>query len=157
LLKSGGYKLRAAGEQVSGNTLTVAAGDELEGFETATYAVEPKAGGGVQIAFVNAEATRKGQSAPQPIPVMPLFRLPSDARFVRLLYLTRVSAADHDMAVVAAGNTGALERLTAEVQASQLACKTDSQAFCEWIPPGIAVRPETRTSEGGAEQWKPVR
>jgi hypothetical protein len=145
LLKSGGY------------TLTVAAGDELEGYETSYYSVAPHPKGGVRIAFASADVTKQGASAPQPRPVAPLFDLPAGARFVRLIFLTRVSPTDHDMAVVAAADPTALSRLTAEVQADSRACVSARRSYCSWIPLGIAVRPESRTGESGAGDWAPVR
>jgi hypothetical protein len=152
LLKSGGYRLNAVAGQVSGNTVTLAAGDELEGYETAYYAVEPGSGGGVRIAFTSAHAIRGGEKVEQLRARAPLFELPPEANLVRLIYLTRVSSADHDMAVVAAADVRALNRLTREVQTSPDGCRSDAGAYCAWVPSGIAVRPEMLAGD-----WVPAR
>jgi hypothetical protein len=157
LLKSGEYRLRLSEKQVDENAVTLSAGEDFEGYETAFYAVEPRKGGGVRIGFVSAEVTKEGKSVHQPRPKAPLFRLPSGTRLVRLIYLTRVSQFDHDMAVVAAGEMGILEELTQEVQIHQDACKSDDASFCSWIPAGIAVRPEMQTKVGTVQQWVPVQ
>ncbi len=157
LLKSGGYRLRVVQEQVEENTVTLSAGEDFEGYETTFYAVEPRRGGGVRIGFVSAEMTKEGKSVPQVRPKELLFRLPPSTRMVRLIYLTRVSQFDHDMAVVAASEIGTLEKLTREVQIRQDACKSDDKSFCSWIPAGVAVRPEMQAKVGNAEQWVPVQ
>jgi len=157
LLKSEGYRLEVTDEQISGNTITFSAGEGFEGYKTAFYAVEPQEGGGVRVEFVSAEVTKEGEPVQQPHPQAPMFRLPRGARFVRLIYLKRLSYADHDMAVVAADTMGALNTLTREVQTRQSACKSDDRSFCSWVPAGIAVRPEVRRTVGSAESWESVR
>jgi hypothetical protein len=72
----------------------------------------------------------------------PLFQLPPEATLVRLIYLTRVSDSDHDMAVAAAGDIRALNRLTREVQAAPGVCRSGAGTYCAWVPSGIAIRPE---------------
>jgi hypothetical protein len=157
LLKSGAFALPVSALKVSGNTVTLSAGDEFEGYETAYYAVAPHPKGGVMISFASAEVTKQGQSAPQPRPALPLFKLPRGARLVRLVFLTRVSQTDHDMAVLAAGDIAELDRLTTAVQANPGACVVAGRSDCAWIPPGIAVRAEARADAPGAERWDPVR
>ncbi|HSB16412.1 MAG TPA: hypothetical protein VLE22_18320 [Bryobacteraceae bacterium] len=157
LLKSGAYRLRLNEKQVDGNTVTLSAGEDFEGYETAFYAVEPRKGGGVRIGFVSADMMKEGKSVPQVRPKELLFRLPPSTRMVRLIYLTRVSQFDHDMAVVAADETGALERLTQAVKTGQDACKSEDDSVCFWIPAGIALRPEMQTNVGGSKQWVPVQ
>ncbi|HVX65214.1 MAG TPA: hypothetical protein VHA11_01355 [Bryobacteraceae bacterium] len=153
LLKSGGYALRSLPAAASGNTVTLAAGGEFQGYETAYYAIAPHPKGGVRIALASVEVTRDGASAPQGAPALPLFQLPQGARFVRLVFLTRVSPADHDMAVVGAASTAELDRFAAEVQANPRACGAAGRHYCAWIPSGIAVRAEAL----GAGTWEPVR
>ncbi|MGE5645203.1 MAG: hypothetical protein ACM336_05365 [Acidobacteriota bacterium] len=152
LLKGGGYRLETTQKQTSGNTVELAA-KNFEGYETAIYTVEPRPEEGVRVAFASAVATREGIDAPQPRPRAPLFRLPQSARHVRLLYLKRVSPADHDMAILAAPDRDALDRITAEVQAAPAACKSRGPRHCSWVPLGIAVRPESHTAGG----WNPAR
>ena len=92
LLKSGGFKLRTLVPEVSGNTVTLSDGGELEGYETAFYAVSPHPKGGGRISFASAEVTKKGVSVPQPRPVL------------------------------ATRDASALDRLAAEIQANPSAC-----------------------------------
>jgi hypothetical protein len=153
ILKSGGYQLRASIPETSGGTITVSAADFI-GFETAYYAVSTPAEG-MRIEFLSATITRGGETTPQPQPLVPLFNLPARVRFVRLIYLTRVSEADHDMAVVASDQKETLDALTSAVQANPGNCETTRGAFCSWVPAGIAVRPELQKPK--SNEWIPAR
>ena len=158
IVRSGGYRLRAGDQQMNGNTMTLSVGSDFLGYETAHYAVTARNGAGVRVEFNSAEVTKEGQTSPQPRPVAHLFRLPRGARFVRLIYLVRMSAADHDMAVAAAGDTYTLELLTKRLLAGPAeACRSEGRSFCSWIPQGIAVVPEVRRTVDGVWQWVPVR
>jgi hypothetical protein len=87
---------------------------------------------------------------------VPLFDLPSDARFVRLLFETRVTPTDHDQGIVAAPTMEKLEALTAKVQADPgHNCTANPQSFCSWVPIGIVVQPEER-SPRHSKQWIPA-
>lgn len=107
--------------------------------------------------FTTAEVHNKDEVVPAAQPRAPLFRLPGEARYVRLIYLVRVSQADHDTAVVTANKKDALDSLTAQVRANPENCRSGRGTFCAWIPGGIAVPPEMRTVAAGAEQWAPAR
>ena len=153
LLKSGGFRLAATAQTASGNTLTLSAGDDFLGYELAYYAVKAC---GVQ--FVSAETTRGGHTTPQPQPVAHLFQLPRGIRHVRLIYLLRVSQADHDMAVAAAKDMDALQALTRRIEANPAdGCRSGPDAFCAWIPAGIAVVPQFRETTDGGVEWVPAR
>jgi hypothetical protein len=157
LLKSGGYRIRAAEQQTSGSIVTISAGDELLGYETAFYAVEPR-GAGVRVRFLSAELTKGDETIQQRRPIERLFRLPRRARHVRLVFLRRLSNADHDMAVVAARDRAVLDARTRDVQADPgHACTESGPAHCSWIPAGIAVRPEMPASPGNEDAWVPAR
>jgi len=154
ILKSGGYRLKPAGQTVSGNTVTLSVGDDFLGYEVAYYAVKARHG----VEFVSAEIVKDGRTAPQPHPVAHLFQLPRVVRHVRLIYLVRVSQADHDMAVAAAKDMRALEALTRRVEADPVgACHDGQDAFCAWIPAGIAVAPQIPKTEDGKVDWVPAR
>jgi hypothetical protein len=154
ILKSGGYRLSAAGEAGEGGSITLRAGDEFLGYELAYYMVKRRNG----IAFQSAVTMRDGKTIPQAAPMVNLFSLPHGVRHVRLIYLVRISQADHDMAVAAAGNMEALEALTRRVQANPAdGCRSTRDVFCGWIPGGIAVAPEVRRTSGGAVEWTPAR
>jgi hypothetical protein len=154
ILKSGGYRLNLTAPTADAGTVTLHAGDDFLGYEVAYYAVRARNG----VEFVSAEITKNGRTAPQSQPVAHLFQLPRGVRHVRLIYLVRVSQADHDMAVAAAKDTDALDALTRRVQANPAdACRTEPGAYCEWIPAGIAVVPQFKKTIDGGFEWVPAR
>ena len=162
LLKSGGYRVATMEERASGEGgipyITATAGSEFLGYETSYYTVEERNGGGVRLKFSSAEIVRDGTTTPAKRPVAWMLQLPRNARYLRLLYLLRASRADHNMAVLATGERGALEDLTQEVQADPATgCQSRRGRVCEWIPAGIAVRPELKKSVDGIVQWTPAR
>lgn len=68
--------------------------------------------------------------------------------------MQKVSDADHAMAVLAARDPVRLDLLTRSVLASpETTCRTDRNEYCEWIPAGVAVRPERPVNQG----WAPAR
>jgi hypothetical protein len=153
ILKSGGYRLKPAAQEVSGSTVTLSVGSEFLGYEVAYYGVRPRG-----VDFLSAEITREGKAVPQTQPIAHLFELPHGIRHVRLIYLLRASQADHDMAVAAAKEMPALEALTQRVLANPAdGCKNDGGAVCSWIPGGIAVVPELKKKTDGAVEWIPAR
>ena len=158
LLKSGEFRLRTPSAQADDHTLTASAGQDFLGYETAYYSVSAQSGGGVQIEFTSAGVTRNGKTEPQLRSLVPLFRLPPDAKYIRLIYLMRASEADHDMALVAANQTEALDALTRRVQASPSeACTIAPPTYCSWIPAGVAVRPEMQILKRAVMTWVPAR
>ena len=148
ILRSGGYLVEAEGEQ--GGT-TLRAGSDFLGYEVAFYAVKTRG-----IEFTAAEVHKKDTVVTAVKPIVPLFRMPAHARYTRLIYLVRVSDADHDMAVVAAHNKNSLDPLTAQVRANPASCHDTDKTYCAWIPDGIAVTPEMRARATGTEQWVPA-
>lgn len=142
LLKSGGYVLKDTVQSTSRDgALIIETGDDFIGYETSYYAVG-RNGPGVKIEFKSTEVTRDGETFSQRQPKVALFTMPRPAKYVRLLFIRRVSEADHDMAVVAAERIETLERLTQSVQTDPQACLSKGATYCSWIPLGIAVRPE---------------
>lgn len=153
ILKSGGYVLKLGSQSAGGSDLTLKAGDDFLGYEVAYYAVKSHG-----VDFVAAETIRNGQAAPQTQPVARLFQLPHGMRHVRLIYLVRVSHADHDMAVAAAKDMAGLNALTERVEADPAGgCQSAQNAYCAWIPAGIAVVPQLQRKKDGADEWAPAR
>jgi hypothetical protein len=112
------------------------------GFEIAHYAVTGHAGGRVGLQFMSAEITNDGKAIPQPhAPILP-FSVPRRAKYIRLIYLRRLSRADHNMAVVAAHRMDILNSLTKQVRENPQSCHTAGEVLCSWVPPHVAVRPE---------------
>lgn len=140
LLRSGGLQL--AGQAVARQgpegqlDVTVDSKAEFLGYEEALYAVEA----GLRIRLRSAVSVIAGVRTPQTAPRVPLFQLPRRTRSVRLLYLLRSSAVDHNMAILAAPDAAFLERLTAAVRTDPTAgCVAP---HCVWVPAGVAVRPQ---------------
>ena len=128
------------------------------GYELAYYAVRSRIGTGVRLQFLSAEITQEGQKSARSRPLAPLFQLPRSAKYVRLIFLTRVSRADHDMAVVASRESYDLDALTRRVLDDPAgACKSEDRSYCAWVPRGIAVAPELQRTVDGVGQWVPAR
>jgi hypothetical protein len=143
VLKSGRFILKTAEQQEEGNTITLRAGDEFQGYETATYAVGRHPQGGVRVALTDVILNKGGALKHPAKSFAPRLRMPGRLRHVRLLYTMKVSDADHNMAVLAATNSPRLAALTARVQAAPAAeCRVSRNEYCEWIPAGVAVRAE---------------
>lgn len=141
VLNSGGYQPGTHSPQENGNTITLSASG-LTGYEVSYYSIEGHSHGRVRLRFTSAEITRSGTKTEETIaPALP-FPLPRTAEHIRLIYLVRKSAADHNMAIVASQHRAALEVFTDRVKDSPDICKGDGVVFCSWVPSGIAVRPE---------------
>jgi hypothetical protein len=160
LTRSGAYVVRSTPRDkatADGLSFTLSAERDFVGYETAYYEVEPRGHKGVRIEFVSAANTKNGVTIAQPQPQLLLFQLPKHAIYVRLVYLARVSRADHDMAIVASTNRDLLDSFTHRVQADPHACVNAEHEFCSWVPPGIAVRPEVFRNGNGTTGWEPAR
>lgn len=139
LLRSGGLRVDGSGRTAESRAgrleVTVDTKGEFLGYEESLYAVGP----GLRITCTQVETIVDGVRTRQTAPRVPLFALPRRSRHVRLLYLLRSSQADHNMAILAAADPAALERLTAAVRANPTSgCRAPR---CVWVPAGIAVRP----------------
>jgi hypothetical protein len=111
LLKSGGFRPAVSGQQTDGNTMSMSA-EDLLGYEVSHYVANGKSASRVRLVFVSAEATRDGKTVPEAhAPALP-FALPPRHEHIRLVYLVRVSKADHNMAIVAAKRPDALNAFT---------------------------------------------
>ena len=154
ILKSGGYVLKTPGEPAARNEFTLSVGTEFLGYEVAHYDVKGQSGGRVRVEFRSAEITKEGKSQNQPQSIAPLFQVAQRANYLRLIYLIRISQADHNMAVVAARTTDALDVMTRQMQTNPGdGCKVERRASCVWIPDGIAVRAEVLKTVDGVEKW----
>lgn len=152
--KSGAASTSGVTESVHGNTITLSAGD-LIGYDTAHYAVRGKRGGSVKLMFVSAEETIGGKAVPlvgtgavatavvagAKAFALP-FEIPQRSEHVRLIYLVRVSQADHNMAIAGAKHMEALDAFTKRLRQDPTACASSGEIFCAWVPAGVAVRPE---------------
>lgn len=157
ITRSGKLILQNSSSEQNGNTITLSAGNDFLGYETAYYAVDPHGRDHVQIHFVTATVTKDGNTVPQMHPRLDLFSFSAGARYIRLLYLRRESQTDHDMAILASSKRESLVALTDRVQADPCACEKVPHAYCSWVPAGVAVRPERPELANGSESWVPAR
>ncbi len=146
LIAGGGYVVKTAPAAEQGNTITMRAGQDFLGYETAYYEVRE----GLKVRFATAELTRDGHTASQTKALHPLFSMRRGMKHMRLVFLERGSDTSHDMAVITARDRLELDARTVRLQASP---STGCQGGCEWVPAGIAVRPEMQK----AGEWVPAR
>lgn len=155
VLKSGKYKADFKETAARGGGVQLEVGDDFVGYETSYYEVGA-ATSGVVVRFTSAKVTVNGGESPRPQPLVRLFDLPASTRHVRLVFLTRISRADHNQAILAAAKLDELNRLTSDVRADPTAnCRSQSESYCEWVPEGIAVRAERR-DPANRKNWIPA-
>jgi hypothetical protein len=141
LLEGSNSHLTFGPSETNGNEITLSARN-LTGFQLLHYSAEGDQTGKIQLKFVTAEITKVGHTHTQMVPPPMPFPLPQTKQFVRLVFLVRVSEADHNMAIIAAGDRTALASFTTQVSRNPAACQTANKLFCVWVPQGVAVRPE---------------
>jgi hypothetical protein len=156
--KSGAYEAveTVKSPQSQGNVISLKASGDLIGYETALWTVSVRRGGGVSIRLFSAELTKDGQAAPITAPTRAAIHVPNYARFIRIFYLTRKSDADHNMALAGVSRADQLETFTRTLrEAPNDACsnRPREHIYCEWIPVGMAVRPEIPKIVDGVTRW----
>jgi hypothetical protein len=156
ILKSGGYRLHSLEGPNAKDFDNLSAGPDFLGYETDYYEVI-KNGAGVHVEFRSAEIVKDEKNAQQAQPSVRLFDLPPAIQYVRIVYLVRVSEAEHNMAIVGAEDPSTLTATTDLVQAHPNdGCIRGSHTFCSWVPEGISVRPEEWRMVDGMKQWAVV-
>lgn len=154
--KSGSTDVGVLTEQRQGNVITLKTSADLIGFETAFWSIIARPGGGISIRLASAELTVEGKPSPIEKPTRALVHVPHSARYVRAFYLTRKSDADHNMALAGAARIEQLEAFTRAFHESPNEACADyarQRHYCEWIPAGMAVRPEAPKIVNGITQW----
>jgi hypothetical protein len=145
--------VEAPGQTPGAATITLKTGKDFIGYEVSIYSVKSQTGGGVRVVFRSAVINIGGKKTARSHPIVPLFRSPQNARFVRVLHLAWGSHGDHEAAILAAAREDSLDALTKAVESHPSACVTGIDTFCSWIPAGIAVIPEHRKGAGSNGQW----
>jgi hypothetical protein len=140
MLKPGALRSTVRVQETNGNTISVAS-DDVIGYSTSKYAVTGKSGV-VSLQLISAQQTQNGQTLVVADPPRLPFQLPRKREHVRLIYLVRVSQADHNMAIVGSKRLDSLNVYTARLKKDPTLCKTTGEVFCSWVPAGVAVRPE---------------
>jgi hypothetical protein len=131
---------RATGKgELSGQTLnltvTLDPGQQF-GFETARYRVTPRG-----LAFDSASRNLEGVEGAASRPILELIPAGTAKQKLRLLFLTRASDAEYNLALLSARDLAALEAFTAAVRAApDAACQVEERRWCVWAPPGVALR-----------------
>ncbi len=133
--------------------LSLSAGPGFLGIEVSRYAVVRRRRGGVRVTFLSATLHQQRKIKRAHHPIKPLFLLPPQDRWVRILHLIRFSRADHDSAILAASRRELLDALTLRVRSDPSACKSGPLTFCAWVPLGIAVIPQARRRVNGKAEW----
>ena len=134
-------------------TVDLKAGKDFIGYEVSLYSVKSRHGGGVRIRFRSTVIDEEGKKTARPQPVLPMFRLPGNDRFVRVLHLGRGSHGDHDAAILATNNQDSLDTFSRKVALDPSACAVNADWYCWWVPAGAAVIPEHKKSAAGGSLW----
>lgn len=128
-------------QSATAKTLEVQTNRDFLGYEKDFYKVLSRSDGGIEVRFSHAEFWENGKSHRKTQPGLLLFPREENGRYIRLVYLVRASAADHDMAIISAAAHDGLHALT-EAVIVRAQCKSDESATCTWVPKGVAVDPE---------------
>jgi len=139
ILRSGGYVLPSLKSQAITGDGRIEAGTDFLGYEKDFYTVR-RDSNGVRVRFSRGEVWRNGKVQKVHAPRVALFQHVENGH-VRLVFLTRLSEADHDMAILSSGDLPRLNEMTHEVT-TRAECQSRRDGSCIWVPNGIAVRPE---------------
>jgi len=136
-----------AEEAVRGLSITLTSGVFL-GYEIAWYALRPRPDGGVRLIFESSEIhigdqTTRSQTSRQQLE----FGL--EARYFRILVLTRISDRDHDTAFLAGSTLAELEERTKAVETDPTSC--EQMAGCVAIDTRVALLPFVTVRANGKE------
>ncbi|HWF11742.1 MAG TPA: hypothetical protein VG297_24915 [Bryobacteraceae bacterium] len=140
-------------EQVSGNgnqlTLSVRA-DNLIGYETAVYTVQPKASGaGYAIAPLYADKHVGNTTERREQPATNYFHFPAEAAFFRLF--VKSGQTDYTALAIAASTRAELAQLAAALEAGTTSCETLGPKSCIAIPRRVALNPVVPATINGSE------
>jgi hypothetical protein len=141
---------------ISGNpdnlnlNVTVKSAADLKGYETAWYALQPKAQGtGFTIVAIGAERHIGGETERRPQPATNYFQFAPDAAFYRLFY--KGGNTSFTALVVAAPTRAELDRRTSALDADTASCKTLNRELCVEIPRIVGLNPMIAVTVNGTE------
>jgi len=142
ILKSGGYIVKTV--PLAGDATNLKTDDDFVGYEISYYSVVSRKDG-VFVKFSSSETVKSGKSLRQSGPLLPLFELPPDMKYIRLLFLIKVSKADHNQGILAALSLPQLAELTRRVEANpEEGCVNNAEMFCSWVPAGVVAQLEKK-------------
>jgi hypothetical protein len=137
--------------------MDVRAAADFLGFETAWFEIKPNASeAGAQIVFLSAEDNTAGKVTRASAPHLDYFKFVDGAAYYRLFYLTRISAADHNIAVMAAPTMSDLEEQTKRFAADPSFCTGANSSMCVFIPDQVAVQPHFIVTVRGSTVAVPI-
>ena len=154
--KSGKHEVEFTPVNQEGNVISLKVSDDLIGYETAFWSILARPRGGISLQLASAEVTVNGNAGPLAKPTRALIHAPRSARYIRMFYLTRKSDADHNMAIAGATKLERLEAFTRAFHDSPADACSDfvkQSEYCEWVPAGVAVRPEVPKIVDGVAYW----
>jgi hypothetical protein len=133
ILRSGTYILPSLRAQTTSGSERVEAGPDFLGYERDFYHVK-RDGNGVRLRFCRGEVWSDGRAR------VSVFR-GIERSHVRMVFLRRVSQADHDMAIVSSSDPSKLDEMTRDVTL-RAECRNGTNGMCVWVPTEIPVRPD---------------
>jgi hypothetical protein len=149
---------KSADVSQNGGTLSVTlrGADNLIGYETAWYAVKPKADRtGFTIAPLFAERHIEGELERRPQPATNYFQFPAEASFYRLFY--KAGQTEFTALVVAARARGELERRTKALDEGTASCEKLHSELCIAIPRAVGINPFVEVTVNGKPLMVPWR
>lgn len=133
------------------------ASSALIGYETAWYALSPRQDGpGLRVIPASIESHINATVQREASPRTNYFQFGPSAAYYRMFFLTRISQADHDIAVLAAPTRDALDAQTAKFEADPSLCASAEDRMCVVIPGHTAVSPHVAVVVNGKEVAVPV-
>jgi len=136
----------------NGNSLTVTlkSSDNLIGYETALYTIQPKGSGfGFNITPLYAERHTGQETERRAQPAANYFQFPGDAAFYRLF--VKSGQTDFTALVIAAPTRAELERRIGMLDAGVASCERLSGELCIAIPRRVALNAVVPVTINGAE------
>ncbi len=122
------------------------------GYETAWWTLQPRTDrNGVHFVAGPAEARIGDKLTQEAQPRFNYFQFTPDAAYFRLFFLTRLSRADHDIAILSAPTIYDLDEKTARLEENPGACGTPAEPQCILIPKLVAVVPHIAVTVNGKE------
>jgi hypothetical protein len=149
--------LETANISGSGNSLTVdvKSTPNLIGFETAWYAIQPKAGGiGFTISPLSAEKHIQAKTEAAAAPATNYLQFPPQAAFYRLFY--KADQTDVVAVVMAAPTRAELDRQSKAFEADPSLCEKLASRMCAVFPRRVGVNPFLIATVNGSETTLPV-
>jgi hypothetical protein len=148
-------KVSASG---AGLNIELRASLDLIGYETAWYAVEPRArGGGARIVPLFAELNREGEVTRLSSPRVNYLEFDPAMAYFRMLFMARRTAAnDHDIYVLAAPTQATLERQTRALEAGTQSCAPTAAQSAGGAAQSAGVPGESSEENKGAFAQTPA-